>query len=935
MHIFLTMKKWFSIWYILFLVFIQGQAQNTKLNFWITRAIDQAPDSMALSHLMAVGNSDRIKKYVEVNQGVWKYAFQDVCSFAVPVWKIKELSQQYFVDRIAFSSLPGTLLNDKVRAHVFLDSVQNGSFPLYDSLLGDGVVVGVVDESLDWMHPDFLTEDGHSRILHYWNQNASGGNVPMPYNYGSEWNKLQIEAGQVTQPNQNDHGSHVTGIACGNGLANGKNRGIAPKADIVFVDYYQGNAMDFTQTVADAVHYIFAKADQLGKPCVINLSLGTYQGSHDGQDPAAQLIDQMLLSQPGRAVVCAAGNSGDIDAYHLSYEVNLDTAFTWFTYNSIIPGVFFELYADTQNFNQVFFSIGVDRVQPFYQKIAQTTYVGIALGNTTQNIVDFSGNYIGQWHTYTELQGGKYFLQCWIDDIDSMQYLFRFSTTGHGRFDIWSNPSLTGTSLMLSTENYLFPGANVFPDVLKYKYPDKNASIVSSWACSPQVITVGNYVNTDHFTDFNGNVQSFNYDPGELNSSSSKGPTRDLRIKPDITAPGTIVMSCAKLINLAQDTINFPHVIAQGGYHKRNSGTSMASPVICGLAALYFQKCPGRTAADFKSDLLSTSFQDNYTGATPSNSWGQGKPNAFSLLNVRNQAMNLSVSDTSACSFVHAQVQPDTMAVLWNDIDTHHQRLITQEGYYYAHTWKDNCYSRTQGLYIDLDTVNLAQTSISSLDLPPFCQESVIHMQIDSLFDAYVWTHGVEQAQAQIESSGTYIGYGLDSSGCFVASDTVSLLFLPSPPKPQLQQVSNYLVSTIAYQYQWYYNGQVLLDSTSKLIYPTYSGWYYVEAIHINGCSSFSDSIYFVALLDEKYFSNNLNISLYPNPSHQQIRVRGILLNDQLFLMDALGRVCGHWTPSSEKDSLDVSDIPEGIYHLMIERNKQIISALKCMIIHP
>ncbi|MBL0103977.1 MAG: hypothetical protein IPP51_09635 [Bacteroidetes bacterium] len=62
--------------------------------------------------------------------------------------------------------------------------------------------------------------------------------------------------------------------------------------------------------MANAVEYIFNKAQQLGKPCVINASLGDYIGSHDGLDLESQYISNLLNQQAGRALVAAAGNVG-------------------------------------------------------------------------------------------------------------------------------------------------------------------------------------------------------------------------------------------------------------------------------------------------------------------------------------------------------------------------------------------------------------------------------------------------------------------------------------------------------------------------------------------------------------------------------------------------------------------------------------------------
>ena len=86
------------------------------------------------------------------------------------------------------------------------------------------------------------------------------------------------------------HGSTVAGMGAGNGNANGSNTGVAPDANIIIVET-NFNLNNWTLTIADACDYIFKVADTLGLPAVVNLSLGSYLGSHDGTDPAGEYID--------------------------------------------------------------------------------------------------------------------------------------------------------------------------------------------------------------------------------------------------------------------------------------------------------------------------------------------------------------------------------------------------------------------------------------------------------------------------------------------------------------------------------------------------------------------------------------------------------------------------------------------------------------------
>src|SRR5690606_26676530 len=112
--------------------------------------------------------------------------------------------------------------------------------------------------------------------------------------------------GICTHSDDAAHGSTVAGAAAGNGRSVGYNHGVAPEADIIMIKT-NFNLPNWTLTVADACEYVFKVADSLGKKAVINLSVGSYLGSHDGKDAAGIRMDQLLDEKPGRIIVGAAG----------------------------------------------------------------------------------------------------------------------------------------------------------------------------------------------------------------------------------------------------------------------------------------------------------------------------------------------------------------------------------------------------------------------------------------------------------------------------------------------------------------------------------------------------------------------------------------------------------------------------------------------------
>ncbi|MBK6527629.1 MAG: S8 family serine peptidase [Crocinitomicaceae bacterium] len=149
----------------------------------------------------------------------------------------------------------------------------------YKLLLLARVIIGYVDSGLDYNHADFKNADGTTRVLYYWDQTLGfdASLTPGKYGYGQVWDSTSINNGTCTSLDNNAHGTTVTGAGSGNGLATGTNKGVAPESDIIIVET-NFSAPNWTLTVADAVDFIFSMADTLGKPAVVNTSVGDYLG---------------------------------------------------------------------------------------------------------------------------------------------------------------------------------------------------------------------------------------------------------------------------------------------------------------------------------------------------------------------------------------------------------------------------------------------------------------------------------------------------------------------------------------------------------------------------------------------------------------------------------------------------------------------------------
>ena len=132
---------------------------------------------------------------------------------------------------------------------------------------GAGVAIGIVDTGIDWSHPDFKNANGATRIDRYWDQISHGTRPPAGFPYGVEFTQRTIDLGLADGIDQVGHGTHVLGIAAGNGRGSFQPggglpyAGVAPEATLIVV------RSNFTEVgVVLGCRYIMARADALGIP---------------------------------------------------------------------------------------------------------------------------------------------------------------------------------------------------------------------------------------------------------------------------------------------------------------------------------------------------------------------------------------------------------------------------------------------------------------------------------------------------------------------------------------------------------------------------------------------------------------------------------------------------------------------------------------------
>jgi len=539
---------------------------------------------------------------------------------------------------------------DNARKYTKADSAQSGiNLPM--PMSGKDVVVGIIDAGFDLNHPTFYdTTHSEYRVKKIWTQKIAG-TPPAGFAYGNEMTDTDAIRALGTDTGITPHGTHVTGIAAGSGYGSAPNnrqyRGMAYQSDIVFVGIMPAPsewAVAGESDIIDGMNYIYAYAAAVGKPCVINLSWGSTIGPHDGLSLFSQACD--ALTGPGKIFVCAAGNNGE-DTIHLQKTFTA-------TDTSVSTFVTFSTALDTSN-QRTWVDVWGDTSKTFcfnmllYNGAAAIDSTGIiCIDGTTHNynLIGSNGDtcFITITTVAAEYNGKPHADISFFSRVHDNICLTTKATDGV--VDMW--------------EGYVLPPEGFYGALKALDYPwavsgDVNMT-VSDIGCTRSAVTVAAYTSKNGFVNISGSTL---YYPGtafgRLAPFSSFGPTRDLRVKPDISAPGLALASSISSFDTsyAHTGTNYNAVvdtIVLSGHtyaYAMAAGTSMASPCVSGIVAMMLQLDPSLAPDSVKSIINANAIVDVYTGTIPAGgnvSWGNGKINAYKSLKY--MAQQLSVQNT-------------------------------------------------------------------------------------------------------------------------------------------------------------------------------------------------------------------------------------------------------------------------------------------------
>lgn len=504
--------------------------------------------------------SENLSAGYDEEEKMWQIIFRysgDISDFAGDYGKVTPLLGGYAVAEVTENQLRALAAEPRVE---FIEKPKALSFAVYDgklvscippvqrqpfSLTGQGILVGIIDSGIDISHPDFRNEDGSTRIAGLWDQTltpAAGTDQAPPEGYHTgvyfsreDLNAILTSGEKTPTVDTSGHGTHVAGIAAGNGRASrGENRGVAYEADLLVVKLGSRRKEGFPQTaeLMQGVDFCVRFSLQNNQPLALNLSYGNSYGSHTGTSLIETYLDE--AASIGRTTICVgSGNEGSQRRHASGILEDGRERVIEFT---VAPG---EYNLGIQIWKHYVDTFQITLQTPSGARIVlsedlQGTYRYVQDGTEILWYFGEPAPYSIQQEIYLELlPEGVY------TNIRSGIWKLFFSPRNivDGRYDLWM-PS--GSSINKET-GFLVSEVDT-------------TLTIPSTASKP--VTVAAYDgDTDTYAPFSG-----------------RGYVCCHLVKPDLAAPGVDIVSCAP----------------GGGYTSR-TGTSMACPFVTGSAALLMQ----------------------------------------------------------------------------------------------------------------------------------------------------------------------------------------------------------------------------------------------------------------------------------------------------------------------------------------------------------